>query len=70
MWVVVKVGHQQLRSLLHTNPTRIEEWLGSDLTTALGSQVEVIWLTPADNDGENGIVAVHLKTPSGVIRLD
>lgn len=44
------------------DPVRIEEWLGSD--------VEVIWLTPADTEGESGIVAVHLITPSGVVRLD
>jgi len=37
---------------------------------ALGDNVEVVWLSPADNDGENGIVAVHLNTPSGVVRLD
>ena len=48
----------------------ITDWLGSDAAAALGSNVEVIWLSPAENDGENGIVAVHLETPSGVIRLD
>ena len=37
---------------------------------ALGDNVEVVWLSPADNDGENGIVAVHLESPSGVVRLD
>ena len=50
-------------------PIRIEEWLGSDLATALGSEVEVEWLTPADTEGELGIVAVHLMTPSVVVRL-
>ena len=48
----------------------ITEWLGSDAAAALGSNVEVLWLSPAENDGENGIVAVHLEIPSGVIRLD
>ena len=48
----------------------ITDWLGSDAAAALGSNVEVVWLSPADNDGENGIVAVHLNTPNGVIRLD
>ena len=48
----------------------ISNWLGSDTAQALGDNVEVMWLTPADNEGENGIVAVHLSTPSGVVRLD
>ena len=48
----------------------ITNYLGSDTAKALGDNVEVVWLSPADNDGENGIVAVHLSTPSGVVRLD
>lgn len=47
----------------------IESWLGSDLANAIGG-VEVQWLSPEQNDGESGIVAVHLETPHGVIRLD
>ena len=48
----------------------ITDWLGSNTALALGDNVEVNWLSPSDNDGENGIVAVHLETPSGVVRLD
>jgi len=48
----------------------ITNYLGSDTAKALGDNVEVVWLSPADYDGENGIVAVHLNTPSGVVRLD
>ena len=48
----------------------IATWLGSDLEKAIGESVEVIWIDPSDNDGDNGIVAVHLETPNGVIRLD
>ena len=48
----------------------ITNYLGSDTAKAIGDNVEVVWLSPADNDGENGIVAVHLNTPSGVVRLD
>ncbi|NDB18302.1 MAG: VOC family protein [Actinobacteria bacterium] len=44
---------------------RIEQWLGSDITTALGS-VHVEWVG-AD---EPGLVAVHLETNNGTIRLD
>jgi hypothetical protein len=28
------------------------------------------FIDPSTNDGEYGIVAVHLMTPSGVVRLD
>ena len=48
----------------------ISNWLGSDIAQALGDDVEVIWISPSENDGENGIVAVHLTTPNGVVRLD
>ena len=48
----------------------ITDYLGSGTTQALGDNVEVVWLSPEDNDGENGIVAVHLNTPTGVVRLD
>ena len=48
----------------------ITTWLGSDMAHAIGDGVEVSWLDPSANDGENGIVAVHLQTPSGVVRLD
>jgi hypothetical protein len=48
----------------------ITNYLGSDTAQALGDNVEVVWLSPEDNDGENGIVAVHLNTPTGVVRLD
>ena len=30
---------------------RITDWLGNDLATALGSEVEVMWLSPADTEG-------------------
>ena len=48
----------------------ITNWLGNDLTTALGSEVEDMWLSPADTEGESGIAAVHLMTLSGVARVD
>jgi len=47
----------------------ITDYLGSDLAHAIG-EIEVVWLDPADNDGQNGIVAIDLQTPNGVVRLD
>jgi hypothetical protein len=48
----------------------ISEWLGADVKAALGSGIEVDWLNPAENEGETGIIAVHLSTPNGIVRLD
>jgi hypothetical protein len=50
--------------------SRIEEWLGSELRAAIGSNVEVEWVSTSVNDGDSGIVAAHVMTPSGVVRLD
>ena len=50
--------------------SRIEEWLGSELRAAIGSDVEDEWVSADVNDGDSGIVAVHVMTPSGVVRLD
>jgi len=47
----------------------ITEWLGSDMAHAIGD-IEVQWIKPEDNEGENGIVAVHIATPHGVVRID
>lgn len=38
---------------------RITDWLGNDLASVLGSDVEVVRLGPADTEGESGIIAVH-----------
>jgi hypothetical protein len=51
------------------NEKTIEEWLGSDLSKAFDG-VEIQWVLPEDNDGQTGLVAVHLATPNGVVRLD
>jgi hypothetical protein len=47
-----------------------EEWLGSELHAAIGSEVEVEWVETSVNDCDSGIVAVHVMTPNGVVRLD
>jgi hypothetical protein len=48
----------------------LTEWVGSDLEKVIGSDIEIIWVDPASNDGEEGIVAVYLQTPAGEVRLD
>ena len=48
----------------------ISEWLGSEVKAAIGNGVEVEWLNPEENEGETGIIAVHLATSNGIVRLD
>jgi len=47
----------------------IEEWLGTDLSKAFDG-VEIQWVYPEAYDGQAGLVAVHLATSNGVVRLD
>ena len=46
-----------------------ESWFKAEILAGLaGTSIE--WTDPSSNDGENGIVAVHLKTATGVVVLD
>ena len=47
----------------------VKDWLGVDPDSAIEG-IEISWINPTYNDGETGIVAVHLKTQNGIIRLD
>jgi len=47
----------------------IEDYCGCNIAHAVGD-IEVVWANPADNDGENGIGAVYLPLPNGVVRFD
>ena len=47
----------------------IENWIGINHKIELRN-VDFIWLDTKQNDGQTGIVAVHISTPDGVIRLD
>ncbi len=47
----------------------VEEWLGSD-TSSMFDGIEILWIDPAENDGETGVVALHLKLSNGTIKLD
>ncbi|MBA2638631.1 MAG: VOC family protein [Nocardioidaceae bacterium] len=47
------------------SPERVEAWLGESLTGPLGD-VAVEWVAP---HGQPGIIAAHLSTPTGVVRL-
>jgi hypothetical protein len=46
-----------------------ESWFKSEILGAL-AEVTIDWVDPSTNDGDNGIVAVHLSTPNGSVVLD
>jgi hypothetical protein len=46
-----------------------ESWFKSEILGALAA-VTIDWVDPSTNDGDNGIVAVHLSTPNGSVVLD
>ena len=52
------------------NESTIAEWLGSEVKTAVGSGIEIEWVSVDTNDGDSGIVAVEVETSSGKVRLD
>ena len=54
---------------LSGNLSSVNQWLGSNFQSAL-DDIVIDWVDPHKNDGETGIVAVHLLTPNGTIRID
>jgi hypothetical protein len=48
----------------------ISEWLGSEVKAAVGSGIEIEWVSVDSNDGDSGLVAVHISAPGGVVRVD
>ena len=46
-----------------------DSWFKSEILGAL-AEVSIDWVDPSANDGDNGIVAVHLSTPNGSVVLD
>ena len=50
--------------------SRIEEGFGSEPRAAIGLGVKAEWVAAAASNGELGIVAVHVVTPSDIVNLD
>ena len=48
----------------------IADWLGSDVKTAIGNEIEIEWVSTDLNDGISGIISVEFETPSGLINID
>jgi hypothetical protein len=63
--VVSAMGIAKFQNQLGRQPLE-----GNDHGIVFQSEVEIIWLTPADTESESEIVAMHLLRPSAVVRLD
>jgi hypothetical protein len=46
-----------------------DSWFQDEIKSAL-TGVEIEWVKPESNEGDKGIVTVHLTTPAGVVVLD
>jgi len=46
-----------------------DSWFQDEIQSGL-KDVEIEWVKPEANDGDKGIMAVHLTTPTGVVKLN
>jgi hypothetical protein len=46
-----------------------DSWFKDEIKSGL-TDIEIEWVKPESNDGDKGIVAVYLTTPSGVVKLN
>ena len=46
-----------------------ESWFKNEILAALDN-VSIDWVHPSSQDGETGIVSVHMSTPNGSLVLD
>jgi hypothetical protein len=46
-----------------------DSWFKAEILAGLNG-TDIDFIDPSTNEGDSGIVAVHLMTPSGVVRLD
>jgi hypothetical protein len=58
-----------LKIVIADNDNLTDSWFKEEIFNALG-QVKIDWVDQSQNDDQSGIVAVHFKTPSGVVILD
>ena len=49
--------------------SKIENWVGTDLSKTFDG-VEIVWVDSKDEKNQTGIIAVHLSTPNGNLRID
>ncbi len=63
-------SHAKIEKIVIADEDQLaDSWFKNEILSALDG-VNIEWINPSENDGENGIVAVHLSTPNGVVVLD
>jgi len=63
-------SHAKIEKIVIADEDQLaDSWFKNEILSALDG-VNIKWIDPSDNDGDNGIVAVHLSTPNGVVVLD
>lgn len=67
--VGAKAGLQIERLEIAGSQDTVCEWLGEPVEDPL-DDVAVTWIDPRDNDGRTGLVAVDIRTPKGLVRID
>jgi hypothetical protein len=48
----------------------ISDWLGSDVKAAIGSGIDIEWVSNEANDGQSGIKAIWFETGSNMAEID
>ncbi|OIQ72654.1 hypothetical protein GALL_457150 [mine drainage metagenome] len=64
-----KPGIRVERLVIAGDRDSVCEWLGEPVEHPL-DDVEVTWIDPSENDGATGLVAVEIRTPKGLVRID
>lgn len=60
----------EIKKIVFSNGNELaDSWFKKEILDSLGT-IEIDWLNPILNDGDVGIVAVHLNTNAGVVILD
>jgi hypothetical protein len=63
-------SHAKIEKIIIADEDQLANpWFKNEILSALEG-VNVEWIDPSDSDGDNGILAVHLSTPNGVVVLD
>ncbi len=63
-------SHAKIEKIVIADEDQLaDSWFKNEILSALDG-INIEWIDPSDNDGANGIVAVHLSTPNGVVVLD
>ena len=67
--VGAKPGVRVERLEISGNRETVCDWLGEPIEHPL-DDVEVTWIDPRENDDSTGLIAVEIRTPRGLVRID